>query len=119
MTKTLTLTSEFFQNECSESFCKAILGNECIDDQPFLGYNIKSSYCPFISIHNKFGTIHDYSSVTFKLDDSFSVDWACLYYCITIGTFEKMIKDRELDLIYLATLQGVIIEEVMNERTTS
>lgn len=114
--KTLTLTSEFFQNECAESFLKAILGNECIDDQPFLGYNIKSSYCPFISIHNKFGTIHDYSSVTFKLDDSFSVDWACLFAIQINERFRVCNMDKEtseisLNLDYLSTLQGVIIEE--------
>ena len=110
--KTLTLTSEFFQNECAESFCKAILGNECID-----GY----TYCGFISEH--FVVVLTYilepaQRITFKLDDSFSVDWSYLAFMAQVGyEFTRLYSEgdyvkQELHLDYLATLQGVIIEEV-------
>ena len=110
MTKTLTLTSEFFQNECAESFCKAIQGNMDTEGMEFVAS--KSDGRRFVFYDDVDMRCVLAHGVTFQLDDSFSVDWTCLYYCITIGTFEKMIKDRELDLDYLATLQGVIIEEV-------
>ena len=116
--KTLTLTSEFFQNEFAESFCCAILGNECID-----GY----TFCGFISEH--FVVVLTYilepaQKITFILDDSFSVDWACLLnHRQCINALGVVLRDNdfkvrailngmvELNLEYLATLQGVTIEE--------
>lgn len=106
--KTLTLTSEFFQNECAESFCKAILGNNCVIlkdfDSVFGGFLFGKFLCSNSSF-NCWNT----KSVTFKLDDSFSVDWACLHshgYCYSIN-----LGGNVLNLDYLVTLQGVIIEE--------
>ena len=75
--KTLTLTSDFFKNECAESFCKAILGNvpkETEDaDYLFIGFDSRYKY-PFYC-----SDLIQYEQLTFKLNDSFSVDWACLY----------------------------------------
>jgi len=100
--KTLTLTSEFFQNEFAESFCKAILGNvpkETKDaDYLFIGFDSRYKY-PFYC-----SDLIQYEQLTFKLDDQFSVDWACL------GDWHRRVN-FELSVDYLATLQGVIIEE--------
>ena len=104
--KTLTLTSEFFQNECAESFLKSLQGNTEENGNCFCGYS-KRAFEPFIS--NCDGDIYTFNEITFKLDDSFSVDWACLHshgYCYSIN-----LGGNVLNLDYLVTLQGVIIEE--------
>jgi len=116
--KTLTLTSEFFQNECAESFCKAILGNVPKEtensDYLFIGFDSRYKY-PFYC-----SDLIQYEQLTFNLDDQFSVDWACLaqvcFWAFQLGhhieTYEcKDFIGLELDLEWLATLQGVIIEE--------
>ena len=111
--KTLTLTSEFFQNECSESFCKAILGNKGNHKEELIGFKANFSE-PFIMTDGY--EILEYTYVEFELNDSFSVDWVCL-----IGQpLTKLMNPSydtngdetyELALDRLATLQGVIIEE--------
>ena len=116
--KTLTLTSEFFQNECAESFCKAILGNINYPNKlKFMGYCENSKWFILKREQKIEGYIWSnpmqLNSITFKLDDSFSVDWACLHshgYCYSIN-----LGGNVLNLDYLATLQGVIIEEAGND----
>jgi hypothetical protein len=106
MTKTLTLNSEFFQNECAESFCKAILGNlhQEYTQAYFVGYSKFKGFFFTSEFVDRW-----FKEITFKLDDSFSVDWACLHshgYCYSIN-----LGGNVLNLDYLVTLQGVIIEE--------
>ena len=112
--KTLTLTSEFFQNECAESFLKSLQGNTEENGNCFCGYS-KRAFEPFIS--NCDGDIYTFNEITFKLDDSFSVDLPCLQ---NYGMLRKHMGNLEISKIevirndalkYLATLQGVIIEE--------
>ena len=115
--KTLTLTSEFFQNECAESFCKAILGNEMRLDEKFRGFDPEEDYTPYI-VESPSEDIWWSDSITFKLDDQFSVDWACLYdFQIENRSLkgELGFYEMELNLEYLATLQGVIIEYNLEE----
>ncbi len=124
--KTLALTSEFFQNECSESFCKAILGNKSLDYGNLSGFSREAR--EFVldgDLHR--GMYHPsywYDEITFNLDDSFSVDWACLLgHRQCINALGVVLRDNdfkvrailngmvELNLEYLATLQGVEIKE--------
>ncbi len=118
--KTLTLTSEFFQNECAESFCKAIQGNILLDvKNPYdPNYFIASSFKMFVctNLYNwsDSGLIkHD--SITFKLDDSFSVDFRSLFdyerSCFDSIVFNEFGEKPTLNLDYLAKLQGVEIKE--------
>lgn len=131
--KTLTLTSEFFQNECSKSFLKAIQGNTLLDvKNPYdPNYFIASYYKMFVctNLYNWSDSgLIKHESITFKLDDSFSVDWACLLgqnikvystddvggeYVTNMRQYDSIryASNLKLDLSYLATLQGVIIEE--------
>ena len=122
--KTLTLTSEFFQNECSESFCKAIQGNECkcyYGHVELIGFYAKRFTIGYLKTewgyYENSPTIEFVDSITFKLDDSFSVDLPCLQ---NFGMLRKHMGNLEISQIeiirndalkYLATLQGVIIEE--------
>ncbi len=109
--KQLTLTSEFFKNECAESFCKAILGNvpkETEDaDYLFIGFDSRYKY-PFYC-----SDLIQYEQLSFKLDDSFEMDWACLidhprlYHRNGLANYTRI-----LDLDYLSTLEGVEIKEV-------
>lgn len=121
--KTLTLTSEFFQNECAESFCKAILGNHTLQAGQFIG--VERPENKFVVRNLDYTGYYDpWGEITFKLDDSFSVDWACLLnHRQCINALGVVLRDNdfkvrailngmvELNLEYLATLQGVIIEE--------
>ena len=108
--KQLTLTSEFFKNECAESFCKAILGNvpkETEDaDYLFIGFDSRYKY-PFYC-----SDLIQYEQLSFKLDDSFKVDWACLELIRGYTFPEDLREQHRLDLDYISTLEGVEIKEV-------
>lgn len=110
MTKTLTLTSEFFQNECAESFCKAILGNKGNHNEELIGFKANFSE-PFIMTDGY--EILEYTDVEFELDDSFSVDWACLEYEGELYEefYSYDVRTLKLNINHLVTLQGVTIEE--------
>ena len=90
--KTLTLTSEFFQNECSESFCKAILGNKGNHNEELIGFKANFSE-PFIMTDGY--EILEYTYVEFELNDSFSVDWACLIE-LGFNTTDKYYDNRKI-----------------------
>ena len=124
--KTLTLTSEFFQNEFAESFCKAIQGNIDIESMEFVAS--KSDGRRFVFYDDVDMRCVLAHGVAFKLDDSFSVDWACLLgqnikvystddvgggYVTNMRQYDSIryASNLKLALSYLATLQGVIIEE--------
>lgn len=106
--KQLTLTSKFFKNECAESFLKAIQGNLMDNGNTFCGYS-KRGFEPFIS--NCDGDIVTHNSITFNLDDSFKVDWACLELIRGYTFPEDLREQHRLDLDYLSTLEGVEIKE--------
>ncbi len=115
--KTLTLTSEFFKNECAESFLKAIQGQDC----KYIS-NLDGTFdCRFISkYYENFlvvptignGNPLNPKAITFKLDDSFKVDWACLEFIRGYTFPEDLREQHRLDLDYLSTLEGVEIKEV-------
>lgn len=108
--KHLTLNSEFFKNECAESFCKAILNNKLYDETIFRGFDPEDEITAFVYELNQ--DLYWDDSITFKLDDSFKVDWACLEFIRGYTFPEDLREQHRLDLDYLSTLEGVEIKEV-------
>jgi len=103
--KQLELDSDFFKNDCAESFLKAIQGNKSVDHGNLSGFS--KDYCEFVLdgdlYMGRYTPIYWYDSIIFNLDNSFKVDWACLEF-IRGYTFPEDLREKHrLDLDYLST----------------